>query len=429
MLAEAYRDVDLLRMELAQARKDEEEADRFLHTLKLADTAPTTTPSPSLTAGKTPGGGGASANLRLKDLHPEKTPKVSPSSGLITRVTTEYQIQIQMSPEARHGSMRDTKITNTTSDPFATILAAVSSASCSNFTVNPYPNTTPPTVHDPYYGQEHLAKLAARFITHLFPCSDYPPPSSHFQARLPHFIAYALYRTKLPATVTFAALVLLQRLNACFHRRKRRIPFAWASSGYRLFISAYMLASKVMCDDTYSNKSWCVVAQHMFTLQEVNQMEREMYNGLNGELTIYPSELSDFEKAVREDFGEDMDLSTYPTYSTTFVSKQAAKAEESTSNTPSASPRLDARSRTSLISSRLGPDSPPWQNLILNERREEDTKDWDVRLDDSNSDDSDDLSSDALSEDGFSPRKQDVSKHFRLVLITVPATHSETSKY
>ena len=156
-------------------------------------------------------------------------------------------------------------------------------------------------------------------------------------------------------------------------------------------------------------------------------MEREMYNDLDGELMIGPSELSDFEKAMRENFREDRDLSTYPTYSTTFVSKQAAKAEESTSNTPSASPRLDARSRTSPVSSRLGPDSPPWHSLILNQWREEDTKDSDVRLDDSNSDDSDDLSSDALSEDGFSPRKQDVSKHFRSVLITVPAIHSETS--
>ena len=47
-------------------------------------------------------------------------------------------------------------------------------------------------------------------------------------------------------------------------------------------------------------------------------------------------------------------------------------------------------------------------------------------------DDSDDLSCDALPEDAFLPwtRKQNVSKHFRQVLITVPATQSEeTSKY
>ena len=49
---------------------------------------------------------------------------------------------------------------------------------------------------DPFYREEHLATLAARFITHLFACPDLPPPSGH--AKLPNFIAYALHRTKLP---------------------------------------------------------------------------------------------------------------------------------------------------------------------------------------------------------------------------------------
>jgi hypothetical protein len=44
----------------------------------------------------------------------------------------------------------------------------------------------------------------------------------------------------------FAALILLQRLKA-------RFPSARGSSGHRLFISAFMISSKVMCDDTYSN--------------------------------------------------------------------------------------------------------------------------------------------------------------------------------
>lgn len=38
------------------------------------------------------------------------------------------------------------------------------------------------------------------------------------------------------------------------------------------FIAAFMMASKNLCDDTYSNKSWCVVAQSMFPLSEINQM-------------------------------------------------------------------------------------------------------------------------------------------------------------
>jgi hypothetical protein len=112
---------------------------------------------------------------------------------------------------------------------------------------------------------------------------------------LDHFIAYALHRTRLHPSVTFAALYLLQRLKA-------RFPAAKGSSGHRLFISAFMLASKIICDDTYSNKAWCIVGQGMFALREINQMEREMCSYLEWQLNVDPSTLRDFESRVRHDF-------------------------------------------------------------------------------------------------------------------------------
>ncbi|KAL7421635.1 hypothetical protein Q5752_003404 [Cryptotrichosporon argae] len=124
---------------------------------------------------------------------------------------------------------------------------------------------------DPYYGHETEAVTAARYITSLFQCPNIPPASQPGSPTptLAHFIAYALHRTRLDAFVTKAALHLLYRL-------KERFPAARGSSGHRLFISAFMIASKVHCDDTYSNQSWCIVAQKMFALKEINQMEREM---------------------------------------------------------------------------------------------------------------------------------------------------------
>ncbi|OJT02146.1 hypothetical protein TRAPUB_7389 [Trametes pubescens] len=65
---------------------------------------------------------------------------------------------------------------------------------------------------------------------------------------LGNFIDYTLHRTRLHTSVTFAVLYLLQRLNA-------RFPAACGSSGHHLFISTFMVASKVICDDTYSNMS------------------------------------------------------------------------------------------------------------------------------------------------------------------------------
>lgn len=151
--------------------------------------------------------------------------------------------------------------------------------------------------------------MAAHFVTHLFQCPELPTPSaSNPNAPCPPlglFIAYALHRTRLHASVTFSALFLLQRLKA-------RFPAARGSSGHRLFISAFMLASKVMCDDTYSNKSWSIVGQGMFALREINQMEREMCSYLEWQLNVDPAHLKEFEQKVRKDF---RGPGPYPTYS------------------------------------------------------------------------------------------------------------------
>ncbi|TFK87515.1 hypothetical protein K466DRAFT_490729, partial [Polyporus arcularius HHB13444] len=121
---------------------------------------------------------------------------------------------------------------------------------------------------------------------------------------LANFIAYALHRTRLHTSVTFAALYLLQSL-------KIRFPDACGTSGHRLFISAFVIASKVICDGTYSTKSWSIVGQGMFPLQMINNMEREMCSRLRWQLNVDPSALEEFEQQVRCNF---KGLGPYLTY-------------------------------------------------------------------------------------------------------------------
>lgn len=121
---------------------------------------------------------------------------------------------------------------------------------------------------------------------------------------LANFIAYAVYRTRVDSPVIFATLYLL-------HRLKARFPAARGSSGHRLFISAVMIASKVICDDTYSNKSWVIVGSGMFALRDLNQMEREMLSYLEWDINIQPEALKEFENKVRHDF---KGLGPYPEY-------------------------------------------------------------------------------------------------------------------
>ena len=64
-----------------------------------------------------------------------------------------------------------------------------------------------------------------------------------------------------------------------------------------------MIASKVICDDTYSNQSWSIVAQKMFALKEINQMEREMCGYLEWNLNVSGEEVTSFESTIRADHG------------------------------------------------------------------------------------------------------------------------------
>lgn len=198
--------------------------------------------------------------------------------------------------------------------------------------------------------------MAAAFITSLFSCPDSPPPSSAVTAagtpvpspKLANFIAYAFHRTRLSSSVTFASLFLLQRLKA-------RFPAARGSSGHRLFISAFMIASKVVCDDTYSNKSWCVVGQGMFSLREINQMEREMCGYLEWVLNVQHLELEQFTEKVQLEFGSGVAPKTaskpIPAHAPSFK-----KPAEDVDQIPAASP---SRQYPSPTSAAVSPDSEP----------------------------------------------------------------------
>lgn len=158
--------------------------------------------------------------------------------------------------------------------------------------------TSHPLTLSPHFFTD-LAELCERVIETLFGCpldstsasvealQASSKSSNSSTPRLSEFIAYALHRTRLPLAVTHQALFLLKRL-------KSRFPAARGSSGHRLFISALMLASKSSCDDTYSNKSWTIVGQGLFSLREVNQMERELFGYLGFKVNVEPEDLDDF---------------------------------------------------------------------------------------------------------------------------------------
>jgi hypothetical protein len=117
---------------------------------------------------------------------------------------------------------------------------------------------------------------------------------------------------------------------------KARFPSAKGSSGHRLFLSVFMISSKVICDDTYSNKSWVIVGQNLFALREVNQMEREMCAYLEWELNVDAVILKEFQENVLRDFTSE--TGPYPTYVLNLKQKSSKTLENPSTITNSSSP-------------------------------------------------------------------------------------------
>ncbi|KAJ3520667.1 hypothetical protein NMY22_g12651 [Coprinellus aureogranulatus] len=177
------------------------------------------------------------------------------------------------------------------------------------------PSTSRPA--PPYFGLDRIASTCSRFIVHLFTSSQYPSATTAPQIRLPHFIAYVIYRTKLHESIAIVALLLLQRL-------KDRFPRSRSAEGHRLFLTAYVIASKVMHDETYSNKSWGNAVHNMYSARDIGRMEREFCTRVQWDLTVTGDMFNTFKSLVEHDFCQDRPF--YPVYSNTLFSPGLANS-------------------------------------------------------------------------------------------------------
>ena len=122
-----------------------------------------------------------------------------------------------------------------------------------------------------------------KLIPYVFPAPSVPLNS---QATPLHSVCVAQDKTPLIRHVHCTRAPA--EAKVCF-------PTARGSLGHCLFISTFMLVSKVICDDTYSNKSWSIVTQGIFQLRKINQMKREICQYLKWELNVDPITLWEFE--------------------------------------------------------------------------------------------------------------------------------------
>ncbi|KAM0750998.1 hypothetical protein T439DRAFT_325155 [Meredithblackwellia eburnea MCA 4105] len=148
-------------------------------------------------------------------------------------------------------------------------------------------------VQDNYHGFNSEVKLTLHIINTLFRLTTDTGPSLKRQDRsFKQFVAYVLYRTQLPSTILYHSLLLLTRLHI-------RYPTSRCSpqvhnSPHRLFLSSYILSSKMNMDNTYHNTDWKILGKHAMHPAEVMLGERELFAFLGWSAHVKKEELDDF---------------------------------------------------------------------------------------------------------------------------------------
>jgi hypothetical protein len=118
-----------------------------------------------------------------------------------------------------------------------------------------------------------------------------------------------------------------------------------------------MIASKNIYGDTRSNMFWVDTFERRFSLQELDEMEEEMYKWLDGDIDVDDEILGNFRATVEEDFGQEK--REYPEYSYGMVSRRLVErtvsefTELNSSMTPPVTPTFVIQRR------------PPYHEILL----------------------------------------------------------------
>lgn len=143
---------------------------------------------------------------------------------------------------------------------------------------------------------EPLAKICSSFVLELFAPDSFSDPHNPFGS-LPYFIAMAFSQSQLPEANALAALTLLHRMKT--HNPTQCLSAtAKCREAERLFLSSYIAATKVLSDDRYRLQFWAVVGQNKFTTDELTQMEKEFFEGLEWDMRIDDATLAIYQLLV-----------------------------------------------------------------------------------------------------------------------------------
>ena len=128
------------------------------------------------------------------------------------------------------------------------------------------------------------------------------PPSESLP--LDQFIAYIVHRTKYDDKTMAGGLFLVAEWAWHNHQSSGSSK---CTDAHQVFIAAVMIASKVLHDETYSNKSWLLIAQAVLpgdtawlNIIALNKLERDFFATVEHRATLqFGDVLSNFMGKIR----------------------------------------------------------------------------------------------------------------------------------
>lgn len=104
---------------------------------------------------------------------------------------------------------------------------------------------------------------------------------------LPNFIRRLVARSNIQTPTLMATAVYLQRLQMLFPMGVTGME----TTLHRTFLGCLIIVSKFVNDKSPSNKYWCLYTEGLFTLEEVNAIERELLNIFKWDIVFDESHL------------------------------------------------------------------------------------------------------------------------------------------
>jgi G1/S-specific cyclin PLC1 len=120
---------------------------------------------------------------------------------------------------------------------------------------------------------------------------------------LHEFISRLYHKSHVPATTFLATAIYLQSVKKVL---LQRMPSGIQSTCHRIFLAALVVASKVLDEDAPGNIEWVRYAGGIFTLTELNLMERQLLSLLDWDVRIKEEDVTKYIPRMdrREDSSE-----------------------------------------------------------------------------------------------------------------------------